>query len=54
MSVRLFTQYKVLVFAVGVIPDEDVMKLLGLGIKVVFGPGSSIASPLLFLRKRLK
>jgi methylmalonyl-CoA mutase, C-terminal domain len=44
----------VLVFAGGVIPDEDVRKLRKLGIKAVFGPGSSIASILAFLRKNLK
>jgi methylmalonyl-CoA mutase C-terminal domain/subunit len=44
----------ILVFAGGVIPDEDVKKLQKLGIKAVFGPGSSIASILAFLRKHLK
>jgi methylmalonyl-CoA mutase C-terminal domain/subunit len=44
----------VLVFAGGIIPDEDVKKLQKLGIQAVFGPGSSIASILTFLRKRLK
>ncbi len=44
----------VLVFAGGIIPDEDVKKLQKLGIKAVFGPGSSIASILAFLRKRLE
>jgi methylmalonyl-CoA mutase, C-terminal domain len=44
----------VLVFAGGIIPDEDVKKLQKLGIKAVFGPGSSIASILAFLRMRLK
>ena len=44
----------VLVFAGGIIPDEDVKKLQKLGIKAVFGPGSSIASILTFLRKNLK
>ena len=44
----------VLVFAGGIIPDEDVQKLRKLGIKAVFGPGSSLASILAFLRKRLK
>jgi methylmalonyl-CoA mutase, C-terminal domain len=43
----------VLVFAGGVIPDENVKKLQKLGIKAVFGPGSSIASILVFLRKNL-
>jgi methylmalonyl-CoA mutase C-terminal domain/subunit len=44
----------VLVFAGGVIPHEDVKKLQKLGIKAVFGPGSSIATILAFLRKHLK
>lgn len=44
----------ILVFAGGIIPDEDVKKLQKLGIKSVFGPGSSIASILAFLRKNLK
>jgi methylmalonyl-CoA mutase C-terminal domain/subunit len=44
----------VLVFAGGIIPDEDVTKLQKLGIKAVFGPGSSIASILTFLRNNLK
>jgi methylmalonyl-CoA mutase, C-terminal domain len=44
----------ILVFAGGIIPDEDVKKLQKLGIKAVFGPGSSIASILAFLRKNLK
>jgi len=44
----------ILVFAGGVIPNEDVKKLQKLGIKAVFGPGSSIASILTFLRMRLK
>ena len=44
----------VLVFAGGIIPDEDVKKLRKLGIKGVFGPGSSIASILAFLKETLK
>jgi methylmalonyl-CoA mutase cobalamin-binding domain/chain len=52
LSVRFF--YTVHVFAGGVIPDEDVKKLPKLGLKAVFGPGSSIASILAFLRKNLK
>ena len=43
-----------LVFAGGIIPDEDVRKLQRLGIKAVFGPGSSIASIVSFLRTSLK
>ena len=41
----------VLVFAGGIIPDEDVKKLKKLGIKEVFGPGSSIASIAEFVTK---
>ena len=43
-----------LVFAGGVIPDEDVKKLEKLGIKAVFGPGSTIASIVGFLRESLR
>ena len=42
-----------LVFAGGIIPDEDVKKLKKIGIKEVFGPGSSIASIVEFLRKNV-
>ena len=41
----------VLVFAGGIIPDDDVKKLKKLGIKEVFGPGSSIASIAEFIQK---
>ena len=44
----------VLVFAGGIIPDEDVKKLKKLGIQAVFGPGSSIASIAEFLKKRAR
>jgi methylmalonyl-CoA mutase C-terminal domain/subunit len=44
----------ILVFAGGIIPDEDAKKLQKLGIKAVFGPGSSIPSILAFLKKHLK
>jgi methylmalonyl-CoA mutase C-terminal domain/subunit len=40
-----------LVFAGGIIPDDDVKKLKKLGIKEVFGPGSSIASIVEFIQK---
>src|SRR5438128_1638494 len=42
-----------LVFAGGIIPDEDVKKLKELGIREVFGPGSSIASIVGFLKKNV-
>jgi methylmalonyl-CoA mutase C-terminal domain/subunit len=44
----------VLVFAGGIIPDEDVKKLKKLGIKEVFGPGSSITSIAEFLQKNVR
>ena len=44
----------VLVFAGGIIPDEDVKKLKKIGIQAVFGPGSSIASIAEFLKKRAR
>lgn len=44
----------VLVFAGGIIPDADVKKLKRLGIKEVFGPGSSIASIAEFLTKSVR
>jgi methylmalonyl-CoA mutase, C-terminal domain len=42
-----------LVFAGGIIPDNDVKKLKKLGIQEVFGPGSSIASIVEFLKKNV-
>ena len=44
----------VLVFAGGIIPDDDVKKLKKLGIKEVFGPGSSIVSIVDFLKGKVK
>jgi methylmalonyl-CoA mutase C-terminal domain/subunit len=44
----------VLVFAGGIIPDADVKKLKKLGIKEVFGPGSSIASIAEFVTKSVR
>jgi methylmalonyl-CoA mutase, C-terminal domain len=44
----------VLVFAGGIIPDEDVRKLKKLGIKEVFGPGSSIAAIAEFVTKNVR
>ena len=40
-----------LVFAGGIIPDDDVKKLKKLGIKEVFGPGSTIATIAEFITK---
>ena len=42
-----------LVFAGGIIPDDDVKKLKKLGIREVFGPGSSITSIVEFLKKNV-
>jgi len=44
----------VLLFAGGIIPDDDVKKLKKLGIKEVFGPGSSIAVIAEFLKKNVR
>lgn len=44
---------KPLVFAGGIIPDEDVKKLKKLGIQEVFGPGSSLARIVEFLKKNV-
>ena len=41
----------VLVFAGGIIPNNDVKKLKKLGIKEVFGPGSTIVSISEFIKK---
>ena len=41
----------VLVFAGGIIPDDDVKKLKKLGIEEVFGPGSTIVSIAEFIQK---
>lgn len=43
---------KVVVFAGGIIPDEDVPALEALGIAKVFGPGSSTQDILQFVRQR--
>jgi methylmalonyl-CoA mutase C-terminal domain/subunit len=45
---------KALVFAGGIIPAADVKKLRRLGIQEVFGPGSSIAGIVDFLRKNVR
>lgn len=44
----------VLVFAGGIIPEEDAKKLRKLGIKRVFGPGSPIAGIVEFVRNNVK
>ncbi len=43
-----------LVFAGGIIPDDDVKKLKKHGIREVFGPGSSIASIVEFLKRNVR
>ncbi|MEI6083758.1 MAG: cobalamin B12-binding domain-containing protein [Verrucomicrobiota bacterium] len=44
---------EILVFAGGIIPDDDAKKFKKLGIQEVFGPGSSIASIVEFLKKNV-
>ena len=44
----------VLVFAGGIIPEDDVAKLKKLGIEQVFGPGSSIESIVQFVERNVK
>lgn len=46
-------KFQPLVFAGGIIPEADVKKLKKLGIREVFGPGSSIARIVEFLRRNL-
>jgi methylmalonyl-CoA mutase, C-terminal domain len=46
-------KFKPLVFAGGIIPDDDVKKLKKLGIREVFGPGSSLGSIVEFLKKNV-
>ena len=41
----------VLVVAGGTIPDEDVPTVMGLGIAAVFGPGTSFAEAIRFIRE---
>ncbi len=45
---------RVPVFAGGIIPEDDIPRLTRLGIKAVFGPGSSIAGIVEFLHKSIK
>jgi methylmalonyl-CoA mutase, C-terminal domain len=46
-------KFEPLVFAGGIIPEDDVKKLKKLGVKEVFGPGSTIASIVEFLKKNV-
>jgi methylmalonyl-CoA mutase C-terminal domain/subunit len=41
----------VLVFAGGIIPEEDMPKLKELGIKEIFGPGTPLETIIDFVRK---
>ena len=43
-----------LVFAGGIIPDDDAKKLKKLGIREVFGPGSAISAIAEFLKKNVR
>ena len=44
----------VLVFAGGIIPDEDVKKLKGLGVAEIFLPGSNTDTIIQFIRENLR
>lgn len=44
----------VLVFAGGIIPPEDVAEIQGLGIKAVFGPGTTIEDTANFIRNNVR
>ena len=44
----------VLVFAGGIIPDEDIPKLLAIGIRAVFQPGTSTEDIVAFIHKELE
>ena len=43
----------VMVFAGGIIPDEDVPALQEIGIRGIFGPGTSTEDVIAFVRDRL-
>jgi methylmalonyl-CoA mutase C-terminal domain/subunit len=43
----------VIVFAGGIIPDEDVPALEGIGIRGIFGPGTNTDDVVAFVRERL-
>jgi methylmalonyl-CoA mutase C-terminal domain/subunit len=44
----------VLVFAGGIIPPEDVPEILGMGIKAVFGPGTTIEDTAKFIQENVR
>jgi len=44
----------VLVFAGGIIPPEDVPEILGMGIKAVFGPGTTLEDTARFIRENVR
>ena len=54
MELLKTNKFKPLVFAGGIIPASDGKKLQKLGVREVFGPGSSIASIAGFLQARIK
>lgn len=54
MSLLKQQKVKVLVFAGGIIPEADIAKLKRLGIREVFGPGSSIAGIAEFVRRHVR
>ncbi|MFQ6089377.1 MAG: cobalamin B12-binding domain-containing protein [Candidatus Methanofastidiosia archaeon] len=47
-------EMKVVVFAGGIIPDEDVLKLKELGVSDIFGPGTSTREIIRKVRKRIR
>jgi methylmalonyl-CoA mutase C-terminal domain/subunit len=44
----------VLVFAGGIIPPEDVAEIVAIGIKVVFGPGTTLEQTANFIRENVR
>jgi methylmalonyl-CoA mutase C-terminal domain/subunit len=43
----------VMVFAGGIIPDEDVPTLKGMGVRGIFGPGTNTEDVVAFVREQL-
>jgi methylmalonyl-CoA mutase C-terminal domain/subunit len=50
---RGITPHDVLLFAGGIIPDDDVPELKRLGFKAIFGPGSSTQDIIAFVRENV-
>ncbi len=44
----------VLVFAGGIIPPEDLTEILALGVKAVFGPGTTLEETAQFIKKNVR